>query len=225
MKKSLLIGLILALGAANVSSASGAAKITCYKASTSKVFAAAKCPSGYSATKPKAATSPVPAKNQASQVSPGATTSSSVSISATYKAKLATVWTSDSVSATVSGSGSGNTAGLDAISGTGNSAPANQCDPLSGSGVLGSGANTLKVTFDTSTQGCAADGQAPTTVSIVGASGTGPGKAIINGGTGKFAGASGSLNVTGTFAVKATDAGTKDSTDLTLNISGTINLK
>jgi hypothetical protein len=226
--KAAIVGcLSLGLIAGTLATASAATKITCYKGSASKVFAAAKCPTGYSSTKPSPAKPSAPAKSSAAAkpAAPAAAGANSVAINATYKAKLATVWTSDSVSANVSGAGSGNTAGLDSISGSGNSAPANQCDPLQGSGILGSGANTLKVSFDTSTQGCAADGQAPTTVSIVGPSGTGPGKAIINGGTGKFAGASGTLSVTGSFAVKATDAGTKDSTELSLSISGTINLK
>ncbi|MCX6429549.1 MAG: hypothetical protein NTX12_00965 [Actinobacteria bacterium] len=44
-------------------------------------------------------------------------------------------------------------------------------------------------------------------------------------GTGKFAGATGTLEVSGTFKIASKDAGFTEKADLTLTISGTINTK
>lgn len=200
----LMIGGITSSQAANKS-------ITCYKGTTSKVVTAAnpKCPTGYSTTKP----APSPAK---ASVAPSA---SVIAINATYKGKVSLVWSDSGVAASgVSATGTGTTAGLDSLSGSGSSSPSSQCDAVNGVGVLGSGADTLKVITDTSAKGCAADGSAPTTVTLTG-------NAQITGGTGKFAGASGLLKVTGTFAIKSTAAGYSESPALTLVISGNITTK
>jgi hypothetical protein len=118
----------------------------------------------------------------------------------------------------VSASGTGNIAGLEALSGTGSSSPASQCDGINGSGIISGGGNSVKVTFDSSAKGCAAESAAPSVVNITG-------NAVISGGTGKFAGATGTLKVTGSFAIKSTAAGTNESSALTLTLSGNINTK
>ena len=87
---------------------------------------------------------------------------------------------------------------------------------INGSGVLSGGGNTLKVSFDSSAKGCAEDAAAPTVVNI-------SGNALITGGTGKYAGLTGTLKVTGSFAIKSSAAGSSESSALTLTLSGNIN--
>jgi len=202
-----------------VSSIAGAASksITCYKGTSSKVITSAspKCPSGYTTTKPVAS----PAKSGAASSASKSTQSAVVAINATYKGKVSLLWSDSGVAASnVTAAGTGTTAGLDSLTGSGSSSPSSQCDAVNGSGVLESGADTLKVITDTTSKGCAADGSAPTTVTLTG-------HAQITGGTGKYAGASGLLKVTGTLAIKSTAAGSSESPSLTLVISGNITTK
>ena len=187
-------------------------KITCYKGTASKVVTGTnpKCPSGYTTTKPAA----TPAKSTAAAPAPA--TGKSTAFSGKYVGKMTLLWNDSGVSATtVNAAGTGNISGLDALIGTGSSSPQSKCDGIDGSGTLGGGGSTLAVKFDTSTKGCAEDEGAPTTVKLTG-------KATITGGTGKFAGASGTLTVTGSFYVKSTDAGSKDTPAITLQIDGNI---
>ena len=207
---------ITALGlVAAQSTASFAAtkKITCYKGTTTKVVTGSnpKCPAGYTTTKPVAKTSAKPATTTAP-----AATGKTTAFSGKYVGKMTLLWNDSGVSATtVNAAGTGNISGLDALIGTGSSSPQSKCDGIDGSGTLGGGGSTLAVKFDTSTKGCAEDEGAPTTVKLTG-------KATITGGTGKFAGASGTLTVTGSFYVKSTDAGSKDTPAITLQIDGNI---
>lgn len=183
--------------------------ITCYKGTASKKVSGTKCPSGWTTTKPAA-----PAATKTTTAAPA--TSKSLAFSGTYTGTMSLLWSESGVSASaVNAKGSGNVNGLDALIGTGSSSPASQCDGIDGSGTLTGGGNTLTVKFDTSTKGCADDGAAPTTVKLTG-------KAIITGGTGKFAGASGTLTATGSFKVKSTDAGSKENPALTLQLEGSI---
>ena len=188
--------------------ASAATKsITCYKGTESKVVKAAspKCPSGWSTTKPAA-------KATATTKATGST----VAVTTVYKGKISMLWSDAGVTATsVTGASTSGNAGLDSLSGSGSSSPQSKCDIILGSGVLSGGGNTLKVTFDSSTKGCAEDEEGPTTINITGT-------AVINGGTGKFAGATGTLKVTGSFGIKSHAAGASEKSDLTLNISGNI---
>ena len=209
-KKLFTVVAIAALGALTLAPTANAATktITCYKGTATKVVKAAnpKCPAGYTTTKPAAAGAP-------------AAKAGAVAISTTYKGKIAMLWSDSGVTATnISATSSGNNGGLDSLSGTGGSSPQSKCDLIQGAGVLGSGADTLKVTFDSSSKGCAEDESGPTTITITGT-------AVIGGGTGKFAGATGTLKVTGSFGIKSTAAGTSEKSDLTLNISGNINTK
>lgn len=210
---------ITALGllTTNVTVANAVTKktITCYKGKVVKKVTAVKpvCAKGWTTKKP--VVKPV--------VKPSATptkaTGGVVAFSGTYKGKMAVLWADSGVQATsVTASGTGSNLGLDALSGTGSSSPQNQCDSIDGSGVFSGGGNTLKVTFDSNAKGCAADGAAPTTVTITGT-------ASITSGTGKYAGATGTLKVTGSFAVKSNQAGFGETTALTLTLVGNVNTK
>lgn len=185
--------------------------ITCYKGTAVKKVSAVKpvCPKGWTTKKPTAKPSATPTK----------ATGGVVAFSGTYKGKMSVLWSDSGVQATsVTASGTGTVLGLDSLSGTGSSSPQNQCDSIDGSGVLSGGGNTLKVTFDSNAKGCAEDGAAPTTVNLTGT-------ASITGGTGKYAGATGSLKVTGSFAIKSNQAGFGETTALTLTLVGNINTK
>jgi len=185
--------------------------ITCYKGTASKIMKAAtpKCPTGWTTKKPVATKTTAPTSS----------TSKSLSINATYTGKIATLWTDSSVSATsVTATGTGTTLGLTQLTGSGSSSPSSQCDSINGTGTISDGTNTLKASFDPASQGCAKESAAPTTVTITG-------NAIISGGTGKYAGATGTLKFTGSFKVGSTAAGTSESNALTLTISGSFNTK
>ena len=200
----------LALG--NIAGASAANKtITCYKGTTVKKVTAAnpKCPAGFSTTKPKAA------------ASTAATTKGAVvKIDATYKGTITMVWGEADVTVTnVTATGSGATGGLDKLSGMGAAAPAEQCTPFDGEGTLGSGADTLKVKYADGAMACSADADAPTVVTIK------KGPLTIVSGTGKYAGATGSLTLTGTWKIDSASKGTKPATAVTLNLVGSITTK
>jgi hypothetical protein len=193
-----------------VSSASAATKtITCYKGTQSKVVKAAspKCPAGWSTKKPVVAKPTASAKPAAG---------SSVAIDAKYTGTISMLWSDAGVTATgVKATSTANNANLDVLTGSGSSSPQSKCDIILGSGVISGGADSIKVTFDSSTKGCAEDEDGPTTVNITGT-------AVINGGTGMFAGATGTLKVTGSFGMKSHAAGVSEKSDLKLNISGNI---
>jgi len=202
---SVVCGALLGATPANAATKS----ITCYKGTASKIIKAAtpKCPAGWTTTKPAAAK---------------ATTSNSAksfTLNATYTGKIAMLWTDSSVSTTsVTATGTGTTLGLTQLTGSGTSSPASQCDGINGVGTISDGTNTLKGTFDPSAQGCAKESAAPTTVAI-------SGNVLITGGTGKYAGATGTLKFTGSFPVASTAAGTNESGALTFTVSGTFNTK
>jgi hypothetical protein len=164
-----------------------------------------KCPTGYTTTKPKVTTKPA---------APAA--AATVAFSGTYKGNLAIVWGDTYLQVTsVTGKGTGNVLGLTDLSGTAAAAPAGLCDSFDAKGSIGGGGNTLNVSFDTSAKGCAEDESAPTTIKITG-------NAQIIGGTGKYAGATGTLKVSGVFSVKG---GAKETAAFTMDVSGNIKTK
>ena len=193
---------------ANAAPANAATKtITCYKGTIVKKVTAAKpkCPTGYTTTKPKVTTKPA---------APAA--AATVAFSGTYKGNLAIVWGDTYLQVTsVTGKGTGNVLGLTDLSGTAAAAPAGLCDTFDAKGSIGGGGNTLNVSFDTSAKGCAEDESAPTTIKITG-------NAQITGGTGKYAGATGTLKVSGVFSVKG---GAKETAAFTMDVSGNIKTK
>ena len=181
--------------------------ITCYKGTIVKKVTAAKpkCPTGYTTTKPKVTTKPA---------APAA--AATVAFSGTYKGNLAIVWGDTYLQVTsVTGKGTGNVLGLTDLSGTAAAAPAGLCDSFDAKGSIGGGGNTITVAFDTSAKGCAEDESAPTTIKITG-------NAQITGGTGKYAGATGTLKVSGVFSVKG---GAKETAAFTMDVSGNITTK
>lgn len=203
--KALVLFIIAGFLFANGAAANAATKtITCYKGTTVKKVTAAspKCPTGFTTTKPKATTAPAAA--------------GSVAFDGTYKGNLAIVWGDTYLQVTsVTAKGTGNVLGLTDMTGSGAAAPAGICDTFDAKGSIGGGGNTLNVTFDTSAKGCAEDESAPTTIKITG-------NAQITGGTGKYAGASGTLKVSGVFNVKG---GSKETAAFTMDVSGNIKTK
>ena len=181
--------------------------ITCYKGTIVKKVTAAKpvCPKGYTTTKPKVTTKATTAPVAAA-----------IAFSGTYKGTLAIVWGDTYLQVTsVTAKGTGNVLGLTDMTGSGSAAPAGLCDTFDGKGSIGGGGNTLNVAFDTSAKGCAEDESAPTTIKITG-------NAQITGGTGKYAGATGTLKVSGVFSVKG---GSKESAAFSMDVSGNIKTK
>lgn len=217
LAKALIVISVFGLVAANTSVANAVTKktIKCYKGKIVKKVTAVspKCPKGYTTKKPVVKVTPKPT------ATPAKTTAGTVAFSGTYKGKIAILWSDSDVRATsVTAAGTGNVLGMDELTGTGSAAPQNQCDAFDGTGVLSGGGNTLKVVFDSTAKACAAEGAAPTTITITG-------NATITGGSGKYAGATGTLKVTGTFAIKSKDAGFSESAALTLTLTGNITTK
>ena len=215
LAKALIVATVLGVMIANstVANAATIKTIVCYKGKLAKKVSAvsSKCPKGYTTKRSvvKATVKPTPSTS----VKP---TSSTVAFSGTYKGKIAVLWSDSDVRATsVTATGTGNNSGLDGLTGSGSAAPQSQCDGFDGSGILSGSGNTLKVTWDPSAKACAADGAAPTSITVTG-------NATITGGTGKFAGATGTLKATGTFAIKSKDAGFGESAALTLTLTGNI---
>jgi hypothetical protein len=198
--------------------------ITCYKGTVSgikvkKVTATnPKCPTGFSIKKPVVMpTVKATVKPTVKPTTTAPSTVQNVAFSGTYTGKIGLLWGDSFVQATsVDGTGTGNVLGLSDLAGTGSSAPSNQCDAFNCSGTLSGGGNTLKIAFDSSAKACAEDADAPTTITFTG-------NAIINGGTGKYAGATGTLKVTGgSFGIKSTTAGAKEINAFKFTIAGNI---
>ena len=187
--------------------ASGATKtITCYKGSISKKVTTAKCPTGYSKTKPVVkSTAPVAA--------------GAIAFQGTYSGKVSLLWGDGYVQVTsVKATGTGKVGDFAELSGSGSAAPASQCDSFAGSGTLGTGANTIKVAFDTSAKGCAEDETAPTKITF-------SGNAVIKSGTGKYATAKGAFKVSGSFSIQTSAAGKSETDAFSMTATGSINLK
>ena len=206
----------LVAGNATVANAAAKKTITCYKGTVvKKVTAAApKCPAGYSTTKPVV-------KSTAKPAATTATKAGSVAFQGTYKGKISILFGDGNLIQVtkVDGTGTGNVSGLTDMSGSASSAPSNLCDSFDGKGVVSGGGNTLNLAFDSSSQGCADSDSAPATVTI-------KGSAKITGGTGKYAGASGTLTVKGTFNINSKGiVNTTESTSFSMDLSGNIATK
>jgi hypothetical protein len=224
-KKFALVIATLSLVLGGVSTAHAATKtITCYKGTIVKKVTATspkvpKCPTGYTTKKPVVKpTAAATAKPTTAATTPAAA-SNKFAFNGTYKGKMSIIWSDYDVRATsVSGDGTGAIFGMDSLSGNGEAAPSTQCAGLDGTGVISGGGSSIKVTFDTSAKVCAEDGAAPTTINITGF-------AVVNSGTGKFAGATGKLKAVGYFNIKSADAGASESSVLTITLTGEITTK
>jgi hypothetical protein len=212
MKKSktlvlTVVAIVASIGFAGSSSAA-TKSITCYKGTQSKVVktSSPKCPAGWTITKPVVA-------------KPGTSAAAApVAINATYKGKMSALWSESSIDASVIGTSSVNNGGLSDLSGAGSyaSQEGDKCITLAGAATLKGGADSLKLEFVTpKSTACGKDSDGPTSVEI-------NGLAKITGGTGKYAGATGTLNVQGAFASKHPANGVTEKVDLTLTLSGNI---
>ena len=182
--------------------------ITCYKGTAVKKVTSAKCPTGWTSTKPAAA-----------KPATGAASAKTVVINGNYSGTVSLLWGDTYVQVTsVKATGTGTVADLGEFVGSGAAAPASQCDTFDGSATLGTGADTLKVAFDSSAKGCAEDDSAPTKITF-------SGNAVVKSGTGKYAGATGTFKVSGSFNIKTISAGSKESAPFTMTASGSVTLK
>ena len=182
--------------------------ITCYKGTATKKVTTAKCPTGWSTKKPIA-----------SKPAAGATSAKTVAINGNYSGTVSLLWGDTYVQVTsVKATGTGTVADLGEFVGSGAAAPASQCDTFDGSATLGNGADTLKVAFDSSAKGCAEDDSAPTKITF-------SGNAVVKSGTGKYAGATGTFKVAGSFNIKTITAGSKESAPFTMTATGSVTLK
>ncbi len=214
--KALVIVTAFGVMTANANIASAATKtITCYKGTTVKKVTTAKCPTGYSTKKP-AATKPAATKPAATK--PAATAapaaSKSVAYDGTFTGTVAGTVTASDLQVTVKGEGKGDVAGMDALAGSGAAAG---CDSFDDSGTLSGGGNSIKFELKSTSKACgnagAGDNMALT------------GDLIITGGTGKYAGATGTLKVKGSFILKSTTEGASFTSNFTATIAGTITTK
>ncbi len=205
--KSIAIVLVLGFAVVQSGTASAATKtITCYKGTATKKVTTAKCPTGWSTKKPVA-----------KPVVPAA--AGAIAFQGNYTGKVTLLWGDGYVQVTsVKATGTGNVGDLAELTGTGSAAPAAQCDSFAGTGILGTGANTMKVAFDTSAKGCAEDESAPTKITF-------SGNAVIKSGTGKYAGATGIFKVTGSFSIQTTTVGKSESDAFSMTASGSIKVK
>jgi hypothetical protein len=205
--KSAAIALVLGFALVQSGVANAATKtITCYKGTATKKVTTTKCPTGWSTKKPAA-----------KPVAPAA--AGAIAFQGNYTGKVTLLWGDGYVQVTsVKATGTGNVGDLAELTGTGSAAPAAQCDSFAGTGTLGTGANTMKVAFDTSAKGCAEDESAPTKITF-------SGNAVIKSGTGKYASATGIFKVSGSFSIQTTTVGKSETNAFSMTASGSIKLK
>lgn len=176
--------------------------ITCYKGTQVKKVTTAKCPKGWSTKKP------------------ATTASKKVVLNLNFSGTGQLLWSSSDVKASgISGKGGSSTLGLTTLTATGEASPQSQCTPIRGSGQISGTGGSISFKVDAASQACGEAESVPTLVNLYKATVT------VTGGTGKYAGATGSLKVTGSFRVTTTTAGAKESPSFTSNFSGTITTK
>ncbi len=127
-------------------------------------------------------------------------------------------WSTKKPAAAKPGTSSANNGGLSDLAGSGSyaSQEGDKCITLAGEATLKGGSDSLKLEFVTpKSTACGKDADGPTSVEI-------NGLAKITGGTGKYAGATGTLKVDGSFASKHPANGVTEKVDLTLTLSGNI---
>jgi hypothetical protein len=129
---------------------------------------------------------------------------------ASYTGTISILWNSSGAStASIRGKGKGTDFGFATITGSGSATAASQSVPVHGSGALSGVGESLIVKFVTGSTATAASGSAPTVVAI-------SGTVVVVKGAGKFAGASGSLKVSGVFSIKSTSGSEKETFHATL---------
>lgn len=141
-----------------------------------------------------------------------------VAFKGSYSGNIALLWSSSSVSVTsLHGTGTGTELGSSTLSGTGSSSPSSTCDPFSGTGTISGGGSVIhfKVVSSSAQQACASGSSAPTNVTVKGV-------ATVLSGTGKYAGAKGTLKIAGSFSIKSTTAGSSESDAFSTTLTGTL---
>ena len=144
-----------------------------------------------------------------------------IAFKGSYSGNIAMLWNSSSVTATsVTGKGTGTLLGASKVSGKGSGNATATCNPFSGTGTLSGGGSVIRfrVVSSASQQACAAGQSAPTTVALKGI-------ATVIGGTGKYAGATGKLAISGSFSIQSTTAGTSESDAFTATLHGSLTVK
>jgi hypothetical protein len=93
----------------------------------------------------------------------------------------------------VAGKGTGSLVGNSTVIGKGSASSSAQCDPFTGTGsITGAGAKLILRVVQTKSSGCSSGESGPVTVTFTGL-------ALVTGGSGKAAGASGTLKFNGTL--------------------------
>lgn len=144
-----------------------------------------------------------------------------VAFKGSYSGNIALLWSSSSVTVTsLSATGTSSLLGSSTLSGTGSSNPSSTCDPFSGIGTIRGGGSVIhiKVVSSSSQQACAAGESAPTSVTVKGV-------ASVLSGTGKYAGAKGTLSIAGSFSIKSSTAGSSESDSFTATLKGSLTVK
>ncbi|HEV3187473.1 MAG TPA: hypothetical protein VGZ04_05420 [Acidimicrobiales bacterium] len=120
----------------------------------------------------------------------------------------------------VTGTGTGTLLGSGHVSASGSAPASNQCDPLTGHGILSGAGGTLrfKVVSSSASQGCATGTSAPTAVTV-------KALATVTGGTGKYARVSGTLKFTGSFNVSTNSAGSSENDAFSAAVTGALTIK
>ena len=135
-------------------------------------------------------------------------------INALYTGSISLAWTATSVTTNyLRGVGTGQTLGLNKLTGIGVSGTNSRCSSIFGAGVVSDGANQLKLAFEPSAKECKIAMAAPTVVEV-------DGTAKILEGSGIYQGASGTLRFTGNFPIMSMTPGTKETDQLTVTLFG-----
>lgn len=138
-------------------------------------------------------------------------------INGTYSGTISIVWNQSGPStATISGKGKGTIFNLTSISGSGKGTASAQSDPINGTGILTGKGESLSLKLATGATATAVGTTAPTLVTV-------SGNATITKGAGLFAGATGTLKVSGEFSIKSTSGKEKDT--FTTTLKGTVTVK
>ena len=156
-------------------------------------------------------------------VSAHAATSKKLSFTGTYNGKVKILWGTTGVTGSMAGTGKGTTLGTGTLSASGATKSfytSSSADPLSGTAVLKGAGGSLTVSAvnvtASTTSSAAPTSSAPDPVTI-------SGTVKVTKGTGKFAGATGTLSVHATFTVNATPGTESQSFNATLK--GSLSLK
>ncbi len=159
----------------------------------------------------------------ASAISAHAATTKKLSFSGTYNGTVKILWSSTGASGTMSGSGKGTTLGAGSMSAKGATksfSTSSSSDPLSGTAVLKGAGGSISVSalsvMASTTSSAAPTSAAPDPVTI-------SGTVKVTKGTGKFAGATGTLSVHATFTVNTTTGNESQTFNATLK--GSLSVK